>query len=213
MKKLLPIVILTLILGFGLWYVLQQRPTLPATTPLPTLESATVLTPSQTISLFSLIDTQEKIFNNGSLQGHWTLLFFGYATCPAICPTTLSLISAAWEKLPKTLLDDHTLQFAFVSLDPETDTPLVLRTFLDRFNPTFLGLTGDEAVIEAFSKNCGIYYWEDTIKTSAIKQIDHSATLLLFNPKGQLQALFTPPYKDDALAKDLQTLVTMSSPR
>jgi protein SCO1/2 len=213
MKKLLPIIILILILGFGLWYVLQQKPTLPTTQPLPTLESATVLNPSQAIAPFSLIDTQEEIFNNGSLQGHWTLLFFGYATCPAICPKTLSLISAAWEKLPKALVDGQTLKFAFVSLDPETDTPVVLRTFLDRFNPTFMGLTGDEAVIEAFSKNCGIYYWEDTTKTSAIKQIDHSATLLLFNPKGQLQALFTPPYASHALAKDLQTLVTMSSPR
>ena len=213
MKKLLLLILLIGIIGVGAWYVSQKEPTLPAPKTLPTLESATLLNPSQTLKPFSLLDIHQKTFNNASLRGRFTLMFFGYATCPAVCPKTLALISTAFEKLPKTLLESQALQFVFVSLDPETDTPSVLKMFLKRFNETFIGLTGDEESIEAFSKNCGIYYWEDKNQTSSIKQIDHSATLLLFNPKGELQALFTPPYEADILARDLNTLITQSSPR
>ena len=203
MKRLLPIFILSGILALGLWYLSQETPETPSPKPLITLHQATVLTPSQPIGTFSLIDANEKPFTEESLKGQWTLLFFGYATCPAICPATLGIISTTWKNLP-TL----PLHFVFVSLDAETDTPAVLKSFLNRFNPNFIGLTGDEAVIETLSKTCGIYYWEDTAAKSSIKQIDHSATLLLFNPAGKLHALFTPPHQPEALAKDLITLIS-----
>jgi protein SCO1/2 len=203
MKRLIPVFILSSILASGLWYLSQETPEIPSPKPLVTLHSATVLTPSQSIGTFSLMDANEKPFTEESLKGHWTLLFFGYATCPAVCPTTLSIISTTWKNLPAS-----SLRFVFVSLDPETDTPKVLRSFLSRFNTNFMGLTGDEAVIETFSKACGIYYWEDTAAKSPVKQIDHSATLLLFNPAGKLHALFTPPHQPEALAKDLITLMS-----
>ena len=64
MKKLLPVIILILILGFGLWYVPQQKPTVPTTQPLPILERATVLNPSQAISPFSLMKLGQPFFKN-----------------------------------------------------------------------------------------------------------------------------------------------------
>src|SRR5215831_17894628 len=82
------------------------------------LSAATVLSPPKPLEVdFSLQDTSNKPFTPASLKGHWTVLFFGYAQCPEICPQTLAIVSEAWrQKL------DPNAQFVFVSLDPKTDT-------------------------------------------------------------------------------------------
>lgn len=179
---------------------------------IPIATMATELKHPKPFGRFSLIDTHEHPFTETSLLGKWTLVFFGYTTCFSICPKTLTTISEAWKLLPETLTEDS-LRFVFISLDPEADTPKQLQTFLTRFNPRFMGLTGDKAVIRALSKNSGIYSYEDldASKAAGIKMIDHSATLLLINPKGQVQAVFSPPHDKKALAKALKELTELST--
>ena len=110
-------------------------------------------------------------FTEKSLLGQWTLMFFGYAQCPEICPKTLIKITELWKQVPQDL------HFVFVSLDPESDTVQILRDFLGRFNSEFRGLTGEAAVIQKLAKACGIYSWQDPKANdpSKPKMIDHSA--------------------------------------
>lgn len=90
---------------------------------------------------FTLTDTDGKPFSFAAgTQGYVTLLFFGYTHCPDVCPVHMANIGAVLKQLPAT--DASRVKVVFVSVDPERDTPNRIRTWLDGFNPAFIGLTG-----------------------------------------------------------------------
>lgn len=213
MKRVLFTLVIGLFAAFAVWY--GFNPLLEKTAPKApelSLTSATVLTPTKPMTDFSLKATDEKNFTQYSFLGHWTILFFGYTQCPDICPRTVATITQVLQSLPTHFQDKNTLNFVFVSLDPKTDTLQNLRTFLERFNPNFVGLTGDETNVKKLSKFCSIYSWQDqNANPQGPKVIDHSGTLLLINPQGHIQALFSPPLEVQAIAKDLQTLMMPTS--
>lgn len=173
--------------------------------------TATVLNPAKQISDFSLTATQGDAFTPQSFLGRWTLLFFGYTECPQICPQTLAVVTGVWNLLPAKMHNDKTIQFVFVSLDPEYDRVENLRNFLGRFHPSFIGVTGQSDVVKKLAQECSIYSWRDPNQNAGEqKMIDHSATLLLINPKGQIQALFSPPHQKEAIAKDIHKIIHSS---
>ncbi len=169
--------------------------------------AATVLQPAKKLDSFSLLDTNNQPFTQQSFQGHWTLLFFGYSQCPEICPKTLAIVSDLFRSKPNSNAQAKA-QFVFISLDSKSDTVPQLKTFLGRFHPDFIGLTGDENEVIKLAKSCRVYSWSDPVPNAAgQKIIDHSGTLLLINPEGKLQALFSPPHASDTLAKELKVLM------
>lgn len=204
-------IVLTLILGIvttaAVWYgfsPLQTRE--PISTSLPILASATVFPTAQPIANFSLTDTAQKPFTENNLVGNWTLLFFGYAHCPEICPKALATASNFWKQLPDTTRAKT--RFVFITLDPKEDKVDDLKSFLGRFHSEFIGLTGDESEINKLAKSCRVYSFEDpTLTTAGQKNIDHTAAFILINPEGRMQALFSPPYDSATIAKDLATLM------
>lgn len=215
-------ILLTLIFGlttaFLAWYginpILNKKPVFETKEQATQLSlandmgSATVLQPAKTLEAFSLLDTHNKVFTEQTFQGHWTLLFFGYAQCPEICPRTLAIMSDLFRTKPQANAKAKA-QFVFVSLDPKSDGVAELRSFLNRFNPDFIGLTGDEKEVIKLAKACRVYSWTDPKPNAAgQKVIDHSGTLLLINPEGKLQALFSPPHVSDTLAKELKILMS-----
>ncbi len=207
MKNILFILTLAVSGIFAVWYGFNPNPEVTLKKP-PILANATVLSPSKPLINFSLIDSDGNTFTQNSLQGHWTLMFFGYAECPDICPRTLITMSELWDLLPTEVQKTDFLRLLFVSLDPKSDSSEKLKTFLNRFHPSFLGLTGEVDTIQALSKTCNIYSWSDPKnQPGSPKIIDHSATLLLINPQGQIHALFSPPHKKEAIAKDLLTIL------
>jgi protein SCO1/2 len=168
---------------------------------------ATILSPPKPLVEFTLTDTNNQPFTHRSLQNHWTLMFFGYAQCPDICPTTLAIVGQTWRSFPNGTPHPNA-QLVFVSLDPKDDTVPKLRGFLERFHPSFIGLTGGEQDIKQLAEACRIYSWTDPkLNAAGQKVIDHSATLLLINPEGQIQALFSPPHNADNIAKDIKSLM------
>lgn len=207
MKRVLLTVSVTLAAVFVICY--GVKPVLEKNSPpmiIPNITTATVLKPKKLVEDFVLTDTTDKPFTEKSLLGQWTMMFFGYAECPEICPKTLMTVRELWKQVPTNL------RFVFVSLDPASDTVPLLRDFLGRFHPDFVGLTGEEAVIQKLGKACGIYSWQDpnaNTDPSKPKMIDHSATLLLINPEGRLHAVFSPPYHPEAMAKDLQQILSI----
>ena len=99
------------------------------------------------IKNLSLIDHKGDQFNKASLNGKPSLLFFGFTHCPDICPTTLALFNSLSDKLQDTDFFAAT-QFLLVSLDPARDTPEALKTYIQYFNPAFVGVTGDFLLLE-----------------------------------------------------------------
>jgi protein SCO1/2 len=170
---------------------------------------ATVFREPRIIEPFTLVDHTGKRFNNESLQGRWSFVFFGYTHCPDVCPTTLSVLNSVAHMLEH---EKDPVQFVFVSIDPERDTPEQLGRFVSYFNGSFIGATGSEDTIKALTRQLGVVYArvatdsESQNATTDNYLIDHSASVLLFDPAGRFHAIFTPPLDAKSIADDFDLI-------
>src|SRR5437879_7535532 len=130
-------------------------------------DSRAVLLPDQVITLFpdpkpltafALTDDKNRVFDLASLKGKWSFLFFGFTYCPDVCPTTLAVLARARENLAKNTAGAEDLQFVFVSVAPNRDTAGKLRQYVEYFDATFLGVTGDNAQIANLASQLGAAY-------------------------------------------------------
>ncbi|MFY7698161.1 MAG: SCO family protein [Legionella sp.] len=169
---------------------------------------ATYLDHPRTIKSFSLTGIDAKPFTNANLLGHWTLIFFGFSNCSRVCPTTMaelakmlnSLVASGAKNLPTIMM---------ISIDPERDNLDRLGHYVRAFHPDFYAATGSRQAIKRLAAELGIAYTQDTHADQSIRQIDnieHTATLVLFNPRGELNAFFTTPHKAEILARDYQLI-------
>lgn len=200
MSKLFLIIVAVIALLFGVWayHNTHQAPEKPP------LIAATLFTEPRNISAFRLTDTNQKPLTLENLKGHWSLLFFGFTNCPDLCPTTLATLNQAYQKLE----DAHAPlpQVLFISVDPDRDDPEQIREYLSNFNPHFLGASGQQTQIDQLTHELSVLY----TKTSQQNQvsIDHSGTLLIINPQGQLYGVFTTPHDAHKIARDMQQIMS-----
>ena len=153
---------------------------------------------------FRLLDQHGQTFDNSTLQGKWSLLFFGYTHCPDVCPTTLAVLNGVARKLSGS---DVPVQFVFVSVDPERDTPEQLARFVNYFNPDFTGATGTATELEALTRQLGVLHTRAADPQQPDNYlVDHSAAVFLTDPSGRYHAVFTPPLAADGIADDLRKM-------
>ena len=195
-KHIVPVFIFLGIIALGLLFLERQMQASQYEND--ELATATVLPAPRSIHPFSLIDNQNKPFTEQTLQGHWTMMFFGYTECSSICPVILAALKKVYEDLenkdPKLLP-----QFVMVSIDPKNDTPQKLNRYVTSFNNSFKGATGSQKMLESMTREFGIVY---TTVANGQNTIEHSGTILLFNPKGDLTAFFSFPSEASAIAGD-----------
>jgi protein SCO1 len=128
---------------------------------------------------FTLLTADGKSVSDQSYRGKWLLIFFGYTFCPDACPTALSNISVALEKLVK-------LQPLFVTVDPQRDTPGVMADYLKSFDPRIIGLTGTQAQIDGVVKEYRIYVAQQKSEAGGDDYlVSHSAYIFLLDPQGR----------------------------
>lgn len=166
----------------------------------------TVLEPPKPLADFTLADQRGAAFDRKSLKGRWTLMFFGYTHCPDICPTTLHTLVQVVRKLGA----EHAPGIVFVSVDPERDSAEKLTAYLAYFDSAIVGVTGARAALDAFTRDLGILHRKGEPKPDGGYLVDHSASVLLFNPQGELRALFSAPHDTDRIAGDYKAVVKMS---
>lgn len=170
--------------------------------------NGTLLDTPRQISEFNLQRTDKKIFNNKSLLGHWTFIFFGFTNCGYMCPTTMAELGKTYRLLQNK--GTQTLpEVVMISLDPKRDSLEKLEKYVHAFDAHFYGARGSDADIHAMTQELGIAYANVSIKTSQGKEkndIEHTGAIMLFNPKGKLAAFFTSPHNSDLLAKDFLIL-------
>jgi protein SCO1/2 len=157
------------------------------------------------IQPFELIDHNNAVFDNNALRQHWSFLFFGYTHCPDVCPTTLSVLNSVAQQLQDL---DEDIRFIFVSVDPERDTPEQLARYVSYFNGDFIGITGTPEGIEQLTKPLGILHLRVAAEDGAgAYLVDHTASVLLFDPDGRYHAVFGPPLSADAIASDFRKML------
>ena len=129
---------------------------------------------------FTLTDTAGAPFDFwAKTQGHVTLLFFGYTRCPDECPLHVAHLAMGLKKLPMELRDQITL--VFVTTDPVRDEPHVLRSWLDRFDERFIGLTGSDTAIEAAQRAAGLPPARKTVRAGDDYAVGHANVVLAYS--------------------------------
>jgi len=170
----------------------------------------TYLDNPRTINEFSLIGTDNKPFKNSNLQGHWTLVFFGFTNCGYLCPTTMAELGKMYRLLQDKKVKELP-QVVMISIDPQRDSIERLGQYVTSFQPQFFGARGEEKDIKAMTREMGVAYAKVINKDSLDPQnydMQHSGAIMLFNPQGELNAFFTTPHRADLLAKDYILLVS-----
>ena len=148
---------------------------------------------ARAVKPFSLMDHQGSTFNNASLTGHWSWIFFGYTSCPDVCPTTLQEMNFIYDDL-KAISNNN--QVILVSVDPRRDSQEKLASYIGYFNPEFKAVRGDHGALFPFARNLGLMY--AITEPDAVNEnnsdylVDHSASLVLINPEGKIEAIFKP---------------------
>ena len=175
-------------------------------------------------------DKSDSVHLSDLTQGKWALLYFGYTSCPDICPIDLSKINLTYQMMD----NKDSLQVVFISVDPSRDIG-ALDNFASAFNPSFLGLTAYQNELISISKTLGVYHevvesqklaqedhsnhgdHDGTIATESHEDhsvakiehydIDHTSSYLLFNPDLKLTALLTSPHEPSPMAKAIDKII------
>ncbi|MFG2748203.1 SCO family protein [Streptomyces xanthophaeus] len=159
-----------------------------------------------------LTDTTGKPWNlREQTKGKPTLIYFGYTNCPDVCPLTMSNIAVAKKALPKA--DQDNLRVVFVTTDPERDTPASLGPWLNAQDPTFVGLTGDFATIQAAARTLGIGIEAAKKEADGSVVSMHGAQVIAFSPKtDEGYVLYGEGATVDDYTKDLPKLIKGENP-
>jgi protein SCO1/2 len=171
------------------------------------LESGTAMGHAhRPVPSFELADHRGRPFGREQLQGRWSFMFFGYTHCPDICPMTMAVLAQATQEIVSRDPDaDH--QVVFVSVDPQRDEGEQLARYVTYFNPEFVGVTGPKDQIDALTLPLGIVYAQVDNPNGGDYLVDHSGSILLINPRGEVEALLRAPHTPETIATDFGTLL------
>ena len=172
------------ILLLSLLFVSCSQSDTPSPEPTPSVSPFRGSVWSQPIAAtdFTLTDQHGQPFRLSAQLGKVVLLFFGYTSCPDVCPTTLS----AWKRVHEELGDEAgRVRFVFVTVDPERDTPERLGVHMDLFNPDFIALTGTLDELEPVYEAYGVYYEKVEAPESALGYlVNHTSSGYVIDPQG-----------------------------
>jgi len=175
--------------------------------PVAQLSTATVLPAPVALPEFLLLDQHRQPVGREVFHDRWSLLFFGYTNCPDICPITLQVLAAAKQRLADQGLETLP-QIVLVSVDPERDTTDIIGRYVDYFGADIIGITGDIEELRKLTGGLGVYFERLPVATDTLNyMVDHSAVVLVINPRGEFHALFSAPHAAENFANDLPLIM------
>jgi protein SCO1 len=157
---------------------------------------------------FHLPDQNGQVRTLKDFRGKLVVMFFGYTQCPDVCPTTLADLAEAKKLMGP---DGAKVQGLFVTVDPERDTPEVLKGYMANFDPSFLALRGTPEQLAAVAKEYKVYYKKVDGKTPTSYTMDHSAANYVYDTQGHLRLYSRYDAGPQALASDLRQLLKEAS--
>lgn len=153
---------------------------------------------------FSLTDADGKVRTMADFKGKVVVLFFGYAQCPDVCPTTMTEMAQVKQQLGA---DGDKLQVLFITVDPARDTPTVMKAYMAAFDPTFVALIPTPEQLAATAKDFKAYYKKVDGKTSTSYSMDHSAASYVYDTQGRLRLYARYGAGVPSMVADVQALL------
>ena len=196
----------TLLVGFGsfLLILIVGVGVLFFSTP-PSFRGTTYDKPYPAAPAFELTRSDGSSFRLSELRGNVILLFFGYTSCPDVCPTTMAGLKLAVSELnPKAA---NLVKVLFVTVDPIRDTPDRIQTYAARFNPAFIGLSGTQAQLEKVWNDYGVTRFEVPAGAGASSSLDHTARITMIDQNGSLRVSFGYDAPVEDIVHDLKLLL------
>ena len=163
-----------------------------------------VIEPPQPAPLISLPASDGSTFNLADQNGKLFLLFFGYTSCPDVCPTTLSDMRQVLAGLGDRA---KSVQVVFITVDPQRDTADKLKRYLSVFGSSFVGLSGSIDQMEPVWKEYGVYRQIQPVGTTENYTVDHSAFIYVIDTKNQLRMTYPFGTDVDFIIKDISFLL------
>lgn len=195
----LALAVIVVMMGAGLKYFEDQKRSASGNGT-KIIQGAKVKTGKPSIGgAFTLTDSTGKAVKDTDFHGKFAIMFFGYTYCPDVCPTTLTTLSEALD-----LLGDEAKKIKpiFVTVDPARDKPADLKSYLEHFHPSFIGLTGTQAEIDHVKKIYRIYAAKVQVSKEDPEDyaMDHSAVSYLMRPDGSFETFFSHKMTAEAIA-------------
>lgn len=156
---------------------------------------------------FTLRDHSGNLRTLEDFKGKVVILFFGYTHCPDVCPATMAELATAMTKLGG---EASRVQVLFISVDPERDTPEVLKEYLSAFNPDFLGLYGDERAIKKVTREYRIHSQKQTGESEGHHTVDHSTGSYILDTKGKVRLYVSSDKGPEVFIHDISELLKTS---
>ena len=201
-KRNIIFILLVLFSITGLFTYFQSLPSLLEKKP--SLITGKILVKPMEIDNFELIDQNNEIFNKKSLQGSWTVLFFGYTNCPDVCPTTIYKLAEIKNGI-KEDLPSANFNTVLVTLDPDRDSAERLDEYIGYFDETMLGVTGTYENIQSFTSSLSVFY--QRINKEEGYDFNHTASIFVFDKDGSLFATMSPANTVGELESDFFTIL------
>jgi protein SCO1/2 len=153
---------------------------------------------------FTLSDADGRQRTLADFKGKVVVMFFGYAQCPDVCPTTMSEMAQVKQQLGR---DGDKLQVLFVTVDPERDTPPVMKAYMGAFDPGFVALIPTPEQLPALAKDYKVYYKKVEGKTPTSYSMDHSAASFVYDTEGRVRLYARYGAGVPAMVSDLKALL------
>ena len=172
-------------------------------TPSTGLEASQGAGPATLGGPFTLVGADGRPFSSQALEGKPYAIYFGFTRCGDVCPTTLSRLV----NLGRAAANDHAIRIVFVTIDPANDGPREVGQYAELFGAPIIGLTGTQAQIDQVKRQYGIY--AQPVSHAAMgKEMEHTATVLLFGRDGQLAGTISPDETDESALAKMKALVS-----
>ncbi|MBT3330114.1 MAG: SCO family protein [Rhodospirillaceae bacterium] len=156
---------------------------------------------------FELLDHTGKAVQDSDFREKYMLVFFGYTSCPDVCPTELQVITEAMDRLGD---DADKVVPMMITIDPERDTAAVLADYMENFHPRLLGLTGDLAQIKAVGKAYRVYFAKTKPDEEGDYFMDHSSFVYVMGPDGKYLHHFAPNAGAEVMADKMREIMSGS---
>lgn len=155
------------------------------------------------IMVTDLINSDDLQVSKNFFEGKWTMITFGFTNCPDVCPTALASFRDEIKLLSE---DEEKVQFVFVSVDPERDSPRRLKEYKNYFHKDIVAITGSEAELRKFAKPFGVYFEKEEPTKENDYAVSHSPQFFLISPEAELYAMYSPPLGRGKIAMDMSRL-------
>jgi len=162
------------------------------------------INPPQPAPEFSVQDIRGQNFSLSDQKGKVVLLFFGYTSCPDECPATMAVL-----KLVKAGLGRNAdrVDIIFISIDPARDTPPVVQAYVEKFDPSIIGITGTESELQPIWQNYGVYIEKTMGSTDTQYTLTHSTRIFLVDTQGNLHLTYSFGISPNDILQDIQHLL------